>query len=332
MIASLRRRASAPNASRSSRSRSRATASSEASAGSSCCWMPKRALLALRCVHGRDGAAVDREWMRCLVGASTARLLPEDDAHRRNADDIGRTLLDAGELLLEPSSTQQLGGDVGEQRGFSLALLGLVRPAPSARCEAADDDGGCQVHGEREPVPAVGQRQGVRRRQEEEVEREHARHRDRHRVQPSPGDGDRQDREHVEHAEAQDGDVRLEEPDRRRDDRNGGDARGHTAERTPERGRGPQARQGGTRRAARRTCRRPLERHRSIIARPVRGCSPAPGGRARALSAGCAPAESASPHPSMCQPWIEAMMGMIRIATMFAILIIGLIAGPAVSL
>ena len=31
-------------------------------------------------------------------------------------------------------------------------------------------------------------------------------------------------------------------------------------------------------------------------------------------------------------PWIEAMMGMIRIATMFAILIIGLIAGPAVSL
>ncbi len=36
------------------------------------------------------------------------------------------------------------------------------------------------------------------------------------------------------------------------------------------------------------------------------------------------------PHP--CQPWIEAMMGIIRIATMLAILIIGLIAGPAVSL
>jgi hypothetical protein len=32
------------------------------------------------------------------------------------------------------------------------------------------------------------------------------------------------------------------------------------------------------------------------------------------------------------QPWIETMIGMIRIATMFAILIIGLIAGPAVSL
>ena len=36
------------------------------------------------------------------------------------------------------------------------------------------------------------------------------------------------------------------------------------------------------------------------------------------------------PPPSY--PWIEAMIGMIRIATMFAILIIGLIAGPAVSL
>src|ERR1700741_2988627 len=31
-------------------------------------------------------------------------------------------------------------------------------------------------------------------------------------------------------------------------------------------------------------------------------------------------------------PWIEMTIGMIRIATMFAILIIGLIAGPAVSL
>ena len=31
-------------------------------------------------------------------------------------------------------------------------------------------------------------------------------------------------------------------------------------------------------------------------------------------------------------PWIETMSGMIRIATMFVILIIGLIAGPAVSL
>jgi hypothetical protein len=32
------------------------------------------------------------------------------------------------------------------------------------------------------------------------------------------------------------------------------------------------------------------------------------------------------------QPWIETTSGMIRIATMFVILIIGLIAGPAVSL
>jgi hypothetical protein len=32
------------------------------------------------------------------------------------------------------------------------------------------------------------------------------------------------------------------------------------------------------------------------------------------------------------QPWIETSSGMMRIATMLAILIIGLIAGPAVSL
>ena len=31
-------------------------------------------------------------------------------------------------------------------------------------------------------------------------------------------------------------------------------------------------------------------------------------------------------------PWIETSTGIMRIATMFAILIIGLIAGPAVSL
>src|SRR5581483_1626004 len=36
--------------------------------------------------------------------------------------------------------------------------------------------------------------------------------------------------------------------------------------------------------------------------------------------------------PRVRQPWIETTSGMIRIATMFAILIIGLIAGPAVSL
>ena len=35
---------------------------------------------------------------------------------------------------------------------------------------------------------------------------------------------------------------------------------------------------------------------------------------------------------SINRQWIDAIRGMIRIATMFAILIIGLIAGPAVSL
>ena len=41
------------------------------------------------------------------------------------------------------------------------------------------------------------------------------------------------------------------------------------------------------------------------------------------------PSAGASNRPYV---WIETMSGMIRIATMFVILIIGLIAGPAVSL
>src|SRR5207237_5433137 len=36
--------------------------------------------------------------------------------------------------------------------------------------------------------------------------------------------------------------------------------------------------------------------------------------------------------PPRDHPWIETINGMIKIATMFVILIIGLIAGPAVSL
>jgi hypothetical protein len=36
--------------------------------------------------------------------------------------------------------------------------------------------------------------------------------------------------------------------------------------------------------------------------------------------------------PTRRYPWIDAIIGIIRIATMLAILIIGLIAGPAVSL
>ena len=41
---------------------------------------------------------------------------------------------------------------------------------------------------------------------------------------------------------------------------------------------------------------------------------------------------SSESRPPRVQPWIETSNGMIRIATMLAILIIGLIAGPAVSL
>ena len=44
------------------------------------------------------------------------------------------------------------------------------------------------------------------------------------------------------------------------------------------------------------------------------------------------PSAGARPAPRVPYVWIETMRGMIRIATMFVILIIGLIAGPAVSL
>jgi hypothetical protein len=55
-----------------------------------------------------------------------------------------------------------------------------------------------------------------------------------------------------------------------------------------------------------------------------------------ALSSGVRRAEPGSarrdPPARRDQPWMETMRGMIKIATMFVILIIGLIAGPAVSL
>ena len=44
------------------------------------------------------------------------------------------------------------------------------------------------------------------------------------------------------------------------------------------------------------------------------------------------PGAAAAAGTHDAQPWMEAMIGIMRIATMFAILIIGLIAGPAVSL
>jgi hypothetical protein len=53
----------------------------------------------------------------------------------------------------------------------------------------------------------------VPRRQEEEVEDEHPADRDTGRVDEPPGDRDRQDREQVEHGEAQHRDVRLEQRD-----------------------------------------------------------------------------------------------------------------------
>ena len=97
----------------------------------------------------------------------------------------------------------------------------------------------------------------------------------------------------------------------------------------------------------------------AIRAPTVPRCSRSSPGSRRAAYActGSAPAKSSRPSSRRCrqedrqgqtapgpptwrrplaaardQPWIETISGMIRIATMFVILIIGLIAGPAVSL
>ena len=104
------------------------------------------------------------------------------------------------------------------------------------------------------------QRERVHRGQEEEVEREHARHRGRDRGRQSREDGDRKHGEQVEDREAQDRDVRLEQPDHhghRRHERRAG----RNAERRPAHSgarRGP-APGGGRERVSKRS-------HASIIA------------------------------------------------------------------
>jgi hypothetical protein len=59
--------------------------------------------------------------------------------------------------------------DVGKQCSFPFPLHGFVTAPASTGSEAADDDRGGQVDGEREPVAAVGERERVERRQKEEV-------------------------------------------------------------------------------------------------------------------------------------------------------------------
>ena len=102
------------------------------------------------------------------------------------------------------------------------------RAPPRNGSELADDHGGHEVDGQRDPVLRVRERERVQRREEEEVEREHARDRHGERVGEPVEDGDGQHREQVEPAEAEDrGD--LAEPV----DRCGDDGHGRRAQRQP---------------------------------------------------------------------------------------------------
>ena len=128
----------------------------------------------------------------------------------------GRLLADPAELGLERLPTEQVPGDLGEQRGLPLALLRVGGPAARPGGELADHHRRHGVDGQRKPVLRVAQRERVRRRQEEEVEREHAPGCDRQRPRDAPGDRHRQHREDVEHAEADRRRERLERPDEQR--------------------------------------------------------------------------------------------------------------------
>ena len=186
---------------------------------------------AFRRVEGADHSPVDLERERRGASRRPVRfaeldLGARDAEHQRGA---GRDLTD---LFVEPAAAQQLRRELCEQRRLALALLRRGRAPPGAGGELADDDRGGEVHGEREPVRAVRQRERVHRRQVEPVEGEHARDRDDEREAEPVDDGDRQHGEHVEDAEAQHRDVRLEELDHRRDDRDG-DRAGEESDREP---------------------------------------------------------------------------------------------------
>ena len=126
--------------------------------------------------------------------------------------------------VVERRSLQELRGDVCEQRRLVLPLLRLGGLPSPARSELADDDGGDEVDGKRDPVLSVRERERVERLEEEEVEGEHARDGDRDRVSHAPDDGDRQHGEDVERTEAEDGRPRVEKRDRDRDERDAEDA------------------------------------------------------------------------------------------------------------
>ena len=83
----------------------------------------------------------------------------ELDNRRLDSEHFGRVIGDLTDLLLELPAGQQLDRQIGEERRLTFALLRRGRPTARAGRELADDHGGRQVYGEREPVFAVGERE-----------------------------------------------------------------------------------------------------------------------------------------------------------------------------
>ena len=161
------------------------------------------------------------------------RVTTELDPGALDAEDRGDPLRDRLQLVPEVATAEQVGRDVREQLGLVLSLPGLAGPPAGSVGEHADHDGDRQVRGQREPVRPVRERERVLGRQVEPVEREHARDRHRNGVAQPPENGDDDDGEDVEDAEAEDGDERLEELDRGRDDDEHADTPGNRSELAP---------------------------------------------------------------------------------------------------
>ncbi len=203
LTASLRRSDSASKASAASRCLSIATPSSDASAGSR--RLRAAAPPGLR-VHEPDRPDASSVCQERMPVRSQRRVRPELDRRAFDLQRVRGLRGDTLELAGDVAALQQRARDLREERR-------LGRPTARACRELADHHRGDDEHAEREPVAGVLQRERVRRRQEVEVEGEHARDGDGDRQREAPEDRDGQHGEEVEHGQAQDRHVRLEQGD-----------------------------------------------------------------------------------------------------------------------
>ncbi len=86
-----------------------------------------------------------------------------DDLGVLDAQHRSRLLTHPAQLGLERPAAEQVRRDLGEQRRFALALLGIRRAATVPGCQLADDDRGPGVSEQREPVRRIGQRERMDR-------------------------------------------------------------------------------------------------------------------------------------------------------------------------